>query len=199
MKIPSILLALALFLPAQAAPCCENQEKPAAASAAGSLHELDSSWTDQNGEAFQLSKLKNRVVLMTMGYTTCKFACPRLVADLLAIEKKLTPEEKDKVDIVFVSIDPLRDTPPALKGFLEGNHADANRWRALGGDDDGILELSVALGIRYRKVGDSDFAHSNIIALLSPAGEVVHRQEGLGADPAALLGALRKLLATDEP
>jgi protein SCO1/2 len=126
-----------------------------------------------------------------MGYATCKFACPRLASDLLAIEKKLTPAELENLSIVFVSIDPERDTLAQIKTFFDQYKVDHNRWYGLRGDEDAILELSVALGIRYRKTTEADFAHSNIIALLSPTGEIVHRQEGLGTDPSALITALR--------
>ncbi len=190
MKI--ILLTLAFLAAAHAKPCCEHAEKSTAA-AADSVYQLDATWTNQHGNETTLAALKGRPVLITMGYATCKFACPRLVADLMAIEKQLTAAERESVSIVFVSIDPARDTPAQIKAFFEEHQVDQKRWHGLTADDDAVLELSVALGIRYRKVNETDFAHSNIIALLSPTGEIVHRQEGLGTDPAALLAALRKL------
>ena len=178
---------------ASAAPCCEKKEKTDKASDE-SLYVLDATWTDQHAKAFKLSNLKGKPVLITMGYATCKYACPRLAADLLAIEKALTPEELSQLSIVFVSIDPERDTPAQMKKFLEQYKVDQKRWHGLSGEEDAVLELSVALGIRYRKVNETDFAHSNIITLLSPSGEVVIRQEGLGADPKATLDAIRKIL-----
>lgn len=190
MKI--IIFSLALLAAAHAKPCCEHEEKSTVA-AADSVYQLDATWTDQHGKETTLSALKGRPVLITMGYATCKFACPRLVADLTAIEKQLTPAERGNLAIVFVSIDPVRDTPAQIKAFFDEHQIDQKRWHGLTAGDDAVLELSVALGIRYRKVNDTDFAHSNIIALLSPTGEIIHRQEGLGTDPAALIAALRKL------
>lgn len=188
----TILISFALFTAAHAKPCCEHEEKSTAA-ATESVYQLDATWTNQHGKETTLATLKGRPVLITMGYATCKFACPRLVADLMAIEKQLTAAERDELAIVFVSIDPARDTPAQIKAFFGDYNVDQKRWHGLTADDDAVLELSVALGIRYRKVNDTDFAHSNIIALLSPNGEIVHRQEGLGTDTAALIAALRKL------
>ena len=199
MNTPALLTAiLGLGIASiHASSCCEHKEDAAEASTE-SIHQFDATWTDQHGKEFKLSDLKGRPVLITMGYATCKFACPRLAADLLAIERKLTPEERAKLAIVFVSIDPERDTPAQLKGFLDQYKVDHQRWHGLCGDGDAILELSVALGIRYRKVNDTDFAHSNVLTLLSPSGEILHRQEGLGTDPADTLAAIRKVLAPDQ-
>ncbi len=198
MKTTAILTATLLALgPVSASSCCEHKEDAAAATAE-SLYQLDATWTDQHDKQLTLAELKGRPVLITMGYATCSFACPRLAADLLAIERKLTPEERAKLAVVFVSIDPERDTPARLKNFLDQYKVDHQRWHGLRGDEDAILELSVALGIRYRKVNDTDFAHSNVLTLLSPTGEVLHRQEGLGADPSGILAAIREVLAPVE-
>ncbi len=195
MKTTAILtlsLTLTLGLPsAHASSCCEHKEDATAATAE-SVYQLDATWTNQLGKPMTLADLKGRPVLITMGYATCKFACPRLASDLVAIEKKLSAEERENLAIVFVSIDPARDTPEQIKAFFDPYKVDPKRWFGLRGDEDAILELSVALGIRYRKVNETDFAHSNIIALLSPSGEIAHRQEGLGTDPTDLITALRK-------
>lgn len=195
MKALVLTLTLALFNSAHAAPCCKNEEKSADA-ATESIYQLESTWTNQEGKKVTLADLKGHPVLITMGYASCKFACPRLASDLTSIEKLLTADELKQLQVVFVSIDPARDTPASLTTFLETYKVDQQRWHGLTGDNDSVIELSVALGIRYRKVNETDFAHSNIIALLSPTGEIVHRQEGLGADPKEILAALRKLLKT---
>ncbi len=199
MNAPALLTAiLGLGLASvHASSCCEHNEDAAAASTE-SIHQFDATWTDQHGKELKLADLEGRPVLITMGYATCKFACPRLAADLLAIERKLTPEERAKLAVVFVSIDPERDTPAQLKNFLDQYKVDHQRWHGLRGDEDAILELSVALGIRYRKVNDTDFAHSNVLTLLSPTGEILHRLEGLGADPTSMLTSIRKVLAPEE-
>lgn len=190
------LLALTLH-GVTAAPCCETKEQAGKASN-DSIYQLETTWTDQHGKKFKLSSLIGRPVLITMGYASCKFACPRLAADLLAIEKELTDEERKQLSVVFVSIDPERDTPAQMKAFLGEYQVDQQRWHGLIGEEDAVLELSVALGIRYRKVNDTDFAHSNILTLLSPDGEVKHRLEGLGADSTDLIKAIREVLKTQK-
>lgn len=195
MKIPAIFLSLCLTLAADAekkAPCCA--EKEASAKAAGSVYQLDAKWTNQHGEEVKLSDYKGRPVLLTMGYASCQNACPRLAADLMAIERALSDEEKKQLLLVFVSIDPEHDTPEKLAAFLKERNVDQSRWLGLRGTDEAVLELSVAIGTRYRKLENNDFAHSNMITLLSQSGEIVYKQEGLGANPTEILAALRKLV-----
>lgn len=190
-------LSLTFLTDAQDKPCCkvEKHEEKSTAATAESIYQFDAEWTNQHDKKTTLAAFKGRQVLITMGYATCKFACPRLATDLTSIEKQLTEAERESTSIVFISIDPARDTPTLLKAFLDEYKVDQKRWHALTGKEDSVLELSVALGINYRKTNETDFAHSNIITLLSPTGEIVHRQEGLGADSTELLAALRKQLS----
>ena len=169
--------------------------KEASVEAAGSVYQLDAKWTNQKGEEVKLSDYKGRPVLLTMGYASCQNACPRLAADLMAIERALSDDEKKQVLLVFVSIDPEHDTPEKLAAFLKARNVDQSRWFGLRGTAESVLELSVAIGTRYRKLENNDFAHSNMITLLSPAGEIVYKQEGLGADPTETLAALRKIIS----
>ncbi len=198
MKTPTIFLSLCLAFAASAEEkksCCS--EKEASAEAAGSVYQLDAKWTDQHGKEVKLSDFKGKPVLLTMGYASCQNACPRLAADLMAIERALSDDEKKQLLIVFVSIDPEHDTPENLAAFFKERNVDQSRWSGLRGTDEAVLELSVAIGTRYRKLENNDFAHSNLITLLSPTGEIVHKQEGLGADPEKMLAALRRFLARD--
>jgi protein SCO1/2 len=204
-----ILFLLALAMPLQAAEpdkkksCCEEKPAPGAeghkleadAATKGSILDFEHQWTDQSGQPFRLSSLKGKRIVLTMGYATCQFACPRIMADLMAIERALTDSEKATTHFVFITIDPQRDTPETLEGFLTSYKVDPQRWHALRGGEDETREISVALGVRFKAIDGGDFAHSNLITLLDAEGSITHRQQGLGADPAELIKALRASLA----
>lgn len=199
-----VLLAILLAAAApvlRASCCCEPAKKPAAekpateAPAAGSVYEQDATWTDAAGKPFRLGSLAGNPVVITMGFASCKYACPRMMADLAALEAKLTPAERGRTHFVFVSIDPERDTPAALAAFLAAHKVDTARWHAVAGSQADTRELSVALGIRYRVIPGGQFAHSNIMVLLDAKGGIAASLEGLGSDPEPLLAALRKLPA----
>ncbi len=195
MKISAIFLSLIITIAASAEEkpsCCA--EKESSAEAAGSVYQLDAKWTSQQGKELSLSDFKGKPVLLTMGYASCQYACPRLVADLMAIERELSEEEREAVQIVFVSIDPERDTPGKMTAFFKERNVDQSRWTGLVGNDEAVLELSVAIGTRFRKLENNDFAHSNMITLLTSTGEIAHKQEGLGTAPAEMVAALRKAI-----
>ena len=68
---------------------------------------------------------------MVMIYTTCKAACPRLVADMRNIESQIPEELLNKLQFILVSIDPETDTPERLKEFAIENKMDDNHWTFL--------------------------------------------------------------------
>ena len=75
--------------------------------------------TDQNGQPFTMSNQRGKVVLLFFGYTNCPDECPLTMAHLKLVLESLGDQAKD-VQVVMVSTDPARDTPQALKDFM--NH-----------------------------------------------------------------------------
>src|SRR6478735_6941073 len=82
-----------------------------------SIYNLPSKWTNQDGKEIEMKDMKGKVLVMVMIYTSCKAACPRLVADMRNIESRLPEDIKKNVQLVLVSIDPKVDTPERLKAF----------------------------------------------------------------------------------
>jgi len=157
-----------------------------------SIYHLESEWWDQHGEVQPLGSLGGRVQVISMVYTNCSYTCPRILADMKRIEAQI--DDPEQVGLVLVSIDPERDTPDRLRHFADATRLDPEAWTLLSGSDGDILALAVLLGIKYRAEGDGEFAHSNAMLVLNPAGEVVYRQVGLGEDLAPMLDAIRAAL-----
>ncbi|MRT16096.1 SCO family protein [Vitellibacter sp. q18] len=147
-----------------------------------SIYNLPSHWTNQNGEEIELKDLRGKVVAMVMIYTSCKAACPRLVADMRNIEKQIPEEKKENVQYVFVSIDPATDTPERLKAFAKENEMEDDKWLFLRGTEADTREFAAVLAVNYKQISPMDFSHSNIISIFDQNGEMVHQQEGLGVD-----------------
>jgi protein SCO1 len=72
-----------------------------------------------NGEEIELANFKNKVVLLSFGYTNCADICPFTLGYLKMIYGQLSPEEQQHVQVIFSTVDPEYDTPEHLKGFLE--------------------------------------------------------------------------------
>ena len=158
-----------------------------------SIYNLESTWRDGTGREISLGALAGRPQLVVMAYTSCRFACPRLLLDMKRIEGELGADED--LGFVLVTLDPERDTPERLAEYARGARLDPARWTLLTASEDAILELAAVLGVQYRETEPGEFVHSNLLTLLDAGGEIVHRQEGLGADPTGTLEALRALPA----
>lgn len=147
-----------------------------------SIYNLPSRWTTQDGKNIELKSLKGNVLVMVMIYTTCKAACPRLVADMRNIESKLDKNTKKNVKLILVSIDPLTDTPKKLKSFAIANKMNQDPWIFLRSTEDNTREFAAVLAVNYKQISPMEFSHSNIISVFNPNGELIYQQEGLGVD-----------------
>lgn len=147
-----------------------------------SIYNLPSNWTTHNGNEIEMKNLEGKVLVMVMIYTSCQAACPRLVADMRNIEKQIPEDKKDKVQYVFVSIDPETDTPEKLKAFSKENQMEEDKWLFLRGSEEDTREFAAVLAVNYKQISPIDFSHSNIISVFNQAGELIYQQEGLDSD-----------------
>ena len=147
-----------------------------------SIFNLTSKWNTEEGKQIELKDLKGKVLVMVMIYTTCKAACPRLVADMQNISKQIPANKKNDIQYILVSIDPEHDTPQKLKEFAIKNYMDGNEWTFLQGNLDSVREFANVLAVKYKEIAPMDFSHSNIISVFDQNGNLVHQQEGLGVD-----------------
>lgn len=158
-----------------------------------SIFNLTSSWHTEEGEVIQLKDLKGKTLVMVMIYTSCKAACPRLVADMRHIESQIPDEKIESIQFIMVSIDPDTDTPEKLKAFAKENFMDEVHWTFLQGNESGVREFANVLSVKYKEISPIDFSHSNIISVFNPQGELKHQQEGLGVDNKATIAAIMEV------
>lgn len=147
-----------------------------------SVYNLPSKWTNQDGKDIELKSLRGNVLVMVMIYTSCKSACPRLVADMRDIESKLSQNTKQNVKLILVSIDPKTDTLKRLKSFAIENKMNQDPWIFLRSSEENTREFAAVLAVNYKKISPVDFSHSNIISVFNPEGELIFQQEGLGVN-----------------
>lgn len=147
-----------------------------------SIFNLTSKWKTEENKTIVLSDLKGKTLVMVMIYTSCKAACPRLVADMRNIENKIPENIKNDIRYIMISIDPETDTPERLKAFAIENHMNGEQWTFLQGDENSVREFANVLAVKYKQISPMDFSHSNIISVFDPYGELLHQQEGLGVD-----------------
>lgn len=193
------LLSLSFFL-ASAFSACQSSVKQVSETEKTedieddpeSIYQVNSRWDNQYGDTILLSSLKGKIPVVSMVFTRCTFACPRIVADMQAIAKRIPADKKDKVVFVLVSFDSERDHTPELKSFAKQMKLDKN-WIVLHGDEDDVRELSMLLDVKYKRQPNGDFTHSSGITLLDTKGVIEEHIDGLGKDPTPILEKIKLL------
>lgn len=167
--------------PAPKPACCPTTPVPAEAAlpfTAESLYQLDVTFTDDTGKAFSLGELRGRPVALNLFFASCGYACPLTVTDLLSVQASLPADVRERAVFVLVSFDTARDTTAVLAQYRQQRQLDGN-WIILRGTDDAVRELAALVGVKYKREADGSFAHSNVVTILNPQGEIVHQRLGL--------------------
>jgi protein SCO1/2 len=196
MKALFVLLAALLQAAVFAAPACcsTNSSLPATAPTDKSLYQIETTWTSDLNKPFKLAQLTGKPQIVALFFASCEYACPIIVHDIRRIEAGLQEAGLTNVGFVLVTIDVERDTVKRLHEYRAQRGLDDN-WLLLRGTSEDTLELAALLGVKYKKDGRGQYAHSNVITTLNSAGEVVHQQIGLNVDPAETIAAVKKALA----
>ncbi|MET3108887.1 protein SCO1/2 [Oxalobacteraceae bacterium GrIS 2.11] len=108
----------------------------------------DFSMPDFNGKLRHLSDFKGKVVVLFFGYTQCPDVCPTTMAELSTVMKQLGAQS-DQVQVLFVTLDPERDTPKILSQYVPGFD---KRFLGLVGDLTATQKIAKDFKIFYEKV-----------------------------------------------
>jgi protein SCO1/2 len=114
------LIAVCACMTAAAAiisACSEKAPGFAAIDITGADYARDFALTDHNGQARSLKDFAGKVVVMFFGYVHCPDVCPTAMTEL-AQAKKLLGKDGERLQGLFVSVDPERDTPEVLKAYM---------------------------------------------------------------------------------
>jgi len=126
---------------------------------------------DTTGRVRHLADFHGKAVLLFFGFTHCPDVCPTTLADLAGVMKALGPDA-DRVQVLFVTVDPERDTPQDLDRYV---HAFDPRFIALRGDPAATQRVAKEFKIYYekRKQGDTyTVDHSAQSYVIDPQGRL---------------------------
>lgn len=126
---------------------------------------------DSQGRSFSRTSLLGHPTLMYFGFTHCPDECPDTLAALARVRKQA---QVAGLQVLFVTVDPQRDTPPVLADYLR--HFDPG-FLGLTGDPGAIRRLAAGLGIGITRInlpgGGYDFDHTMAILLFDAGGREV--------------------------
>jgi protein SCO1/2 len=161
----------------------------------GAAFARDFKLTDHNGRVRTLADFKGKIVAMFFGYTHCPDVCPTTLSDFAAALKLMGPQA-EQVQVIFVTLDPQRDTPQLLKQYVPAFNPG---FLGMFTDAESLKQIAKEYKVVYQKTsvkGPDDYLidHS--------AGTYVYDQQGrlrllvpYGSSPDAIAQDLKTLLA----
>ena len=152
-KTPNLLVRsaalAAMFVIASASVAAGNAPADKAASEAKARDYFSNvELVDQNGRSLRFydEVLKDNIVVISFIFTNCQSACPLMTRNLTMIRDMLREDERRAIQFISISIDPLRDTPAAMKEFAQKHDADNGGWLWLTGQPDDVNFVTQRLG-----------------------------------------------------
>ena len=160
-------------------------------------HIQDFSLHDHNGQPFTKSSLAGKWTLMFFGYTYCPDICPITMATIRQFEGLLKDTEAaDSVQVVFVTVDPQRDTPEKLGAYVKYFGED---YAGVTGEYIEIFKLArqvnIAFGYQPAENGNYLVSHSGEIVLINPNGDF-HGFFKVPHDPEKMVANFRSVFST---
>lgn len=159
----------------------------------GAPYGKDFNLTDHNGQERTLADFKGQVVMLYFGFVQCPDVCPTALSR--AVEtKRLLGADGERLQVLFVTVDPERDTAPVLKAYMA---AFDPSFLALSGDLQRTRDTADSFKAYYKKVptgGSYTMDHSALSYLFDPSGvlRVAMRHEQTAQDYAHDIALLLK-------
>lgn len=177
-----------------AAGCTEQKTAFASVDVTGADYAQKFALTDQFGKLRTQADFLGKIVVVFFGFAQCPDVCPTTMAELAEV-KKLLGKDGNKLQVVFITVDPDRDTAPVLKAYMENFDPD---FIALRGSPEELAATAKHFKIYYKKVegktpGSYTMDHSAGSYVLDTQGRVrLFTRYGSGA--AALAQDIKLLL-----
>jgi protein SCO1/2 len=112
--------------------------------------------TDQNGQIFTEANLKGSPTMMFFGFTHCPDVCPMTLTTISEVMETLPKSMRDRLKVVFVTVDPSRDTPAIMKEYLANFDT---QYIGLSGTEEQLKDMSKKYLVYYAKNAESDPKH----------------------------------------
>ncbi len=175
---------------------CEKPKLPSpfhASDIAAMFTQADFRLTDHHGKTRTLADFRGKAVVLFFGYTHCPDVCPTTLADL-ARAMQLLGKDADRVQVLFITVDPERDKPEMLAQYVPAFYPS---FLGLYGDAQATAQAAKAFYVAYEKrpaASGYNMDHSVGTFMADPAGKVrlraplAQRADWLADDIRLLLG-----------
>jgi protein SCO1/2 len=131
---------------------------------------------DQNGERVDLAALRGDVVILTAVYASCPHTCPVILDQARAALDELTPEERARVHVVGVTLDPSHDTPAVMNDLASRHGLEWPTYRLVTGPPAEVERVLDRMDVaRQRNAETGVIDHANLFLVIDPAGRIAYR------------------------
>jgi protein SCO1 len=189
--ILAVMLPATLVLSPTSFQFAMDEVKPEASPAAESLYSLDLPIETADGSLRSLRTLSGKPRIATMFYAHCQSMCPLTIRTVKALDRSLSPSEREALGYVLLSLDPQRDAPETLRERARSEGLDAGRWVLGRTRDLDVSRVADVLGIRWRSLSSGEIDHAGALVLLDSQGRELSRTTSLGAVDAQFLKDVR--------
>ena len=195
--VKSLAGAVALSMMAGLLPgCAPDKPQFKSIDLTGADYAQGFSLTDHNGQLRTLKDFAGKIVVVFFGFTQCPDVCPTSMAELTQVKQLLGPDG-DKLQTVFITVDPERDTPALLKAYMANFDP---TFLALRPTPEQLPQLAKDFKVYYKKVegrtaGSYSMDHSAGSYIFDGNGRIrLYNRYGAGAE--VLASDIRLLLKT---
>ena len=177
------------------AACGERKPQFTAVDLTGADYAKDFQLPDTEGKVRSLQDFRGKAVVVFFGFTQCPDVCPTTLAEIAQAKQLLGPDGA-KVQGIFVTVDPERDTPEVLKAYMANFGPD---FVALRGSPEQLAAVAKDFKVYYKKVegktpGSYTMDHSAASFVYDPEGRL-RLYSRYGSGPQALANDIKQLLA----
>lgn len=185
---------ITLFAAGALAACGERKPQFAGIDLTGADYAKDFQLPDADGKMRSLQDFRGKAVVVFFGYTQCPDVCPTTLAEIAQAKQLLGPDGA-KVQGIFITVDPERDTPEVLKAYVANFGPD---FVALRGTPEQTAAVAKDFKIFYKKVegktpGSYTMDHSAASFVYDPEGRL-RLYARYGSGPQALANDIKQLL-----
>ena len=173
-----VMLAVVIAASAGAAEAANPKPLPT-----DSVYQLPLKLTDQHARTWDWRTRRGKPQVVAMFYSSCRYICPLIIESGKAVDRALTPAQRAGLGMVYISMDPERDTPAALATLAKERKVSDKRWALASPKPGDVRSVAGVLDIRYRQLSDGEFNHTSALILLDAEGRILARTEKMGSQP----------------
>jgi protein SCO1/2 len=145
---------------------------------------------DQDGRAVSSESLRGRTLLLDFIFTQCPGPCPILTARQVRVQRLLPDDLRTRIQLVSISLDPVNDTPEAMRAYAKQHGATLDNWSFLTGDPETVDAVVRSHHVGKTRNAEGEIEHLVISFLIDGRGRILRRYMGMADEAEEIVADL---------